>query len=185
MAERNRLTAASQQQAYQPGHNQTEDAGRSAEELRQDIAARREMITETVDRISDRFQRTFDWRAYVADYPLVALGAAAGAGFLLSGLFKRRSTPAERIKDALADSVEDLADRFRGQFDGVLGSKPALSRSVKAAATGAIINAVTGYLKKRLRGASDYQDRYSDARFDEFEYEDLSQASRPGEWRRG
>jgi ribosomal protein S17E len=172
------------QQGYQPGRDQTEDADRSAEELRQDIAARRELITETVDRISDRFQRTFDWRAYVADYPLVALGAAAGAGFLLSGLFKHRLTPAERIKEALADSVEEMTDRFRDQFDGAFNTKPALSRSIKAAATGAIVNAVTGYLKNRLSGASDYRERYSDAGFDEFDYENLSQARRPGEWRR-
>ena len=167
MAERDHLTADSHQQGNQPAHGQTDGHERSAEEIRQDIAARRESITETVDRISDRFQRTFDWRAYVKDYPLVTLGVVAGVGFLLSGLFKPRLTPAERVKEALAGSVEDLTDRFRHQLDSAFGRRPALGRSFKAAATGAITKAVTDYLRNRLSG---YQEQYSEAQFDEFDF---------------
>jgi ElaB/YqjD/DUF883 family membrane-anchored ribosome-binding protein len=170
MAERDHLTGASDQQPDQlagAARDQTDGHERSAEEIRQDIAVRREMITETVDRISDRFQQTFDWRAYVKDYPLVTLGVAAGVGFLLGGLFKPRLTPAERVKEALADSVEDLTDRFRHQLDGMFGRKPALGRGFKAAATGMITKAVTDYLRNRLSG---YQEQYSEAQFDEFDF---------------
>ncbi|HWQ32111.1 MAG TPA: DUF3618 domain-containing protein [Blastocatellia bacterium] len=146
MAERNHLIATSPAQAAQAPE-------RSAEEIRQDIAARREQITETVDRLSDRFHQTFDWRTYVAEYPLVALGVAAGAGLLVSGLFKRRQTPGERMLEAFSESVEDLADRFRHQLDGAglaRSRSSGLSRTVRAAATGAVTKAVTDYLRNRL-----------------------------------
>jgi hypothetical protein len=121
------------------------------------------MITETVDRLSDRLHQTFDWRAYVTDYPLAAVGVAAGLGFLIAGLFKRRQTPAERIKDAVAESVEDFASRFREILDDVAPRKPALSRTVKAAATGAITKVATDYLKSRMFGyASQHYEQYSD-----------------------
>ncbi len=42
---------------------------RSAEEIRQDIAAKRESISETVDRLGERIQETLDWREYVVEYP--------------------------------------------------------------------------------------------------------------------
>jgi len=167
MAERDHLSVDAHQQSHQPAQGQMDGHERSAEEIRQDIAARRELITETVDQISDRFQRTFDWRAYVKDYPLVTLGVAAGVGFLLGGLFKPRLTPAERVKEALAGSVEDLADRFRDQLDGVFERKPALNQSFKAAAAGLITKAVTGYLRNRL---SSDQEQYSEAQYDEFDF---------------
>src|SRR5215470_13518777 len=113
MAERHNLTSS-----YRPEQDRGEDSGheRSAEEIRHDIAARRESITEAVDKLSDRFQRTLDWRAYVSDYPLVALGVAAGLGILTSRIFRPRPSPGERIKDALAYSFEDLTNRFQRQL---------------------------------------------------------------------
>ncbi|MCG3163668.1 MAG: hypothetical protein JMDDDDMK_05109 [Acidobacteria bacterium] len=151
MAERDNLTSANQ------GQVQSSGAERSADEIRQDIAARREHISETVDRLSDRFQRTFDWRAYVSDYPLVALGAAAGLGLLASRMLRRRSTPGERMRQAFADSFEDLTDRFRHGLDEIAPHKSGfgLSRTVKAAATGMITKAVTDYLRNRFAG--DYE----------------------------
>ena len=62
-------------------HDETAD--RSAVAIRGDIAAKRESISETVDKLGERIQETFDWHEYVAEYPGVALGLAAGAGFLL------------------------------------------------------------------------------------------------------
>lgn len=123
---------------------------RTAEEIRQDIAATRESITETVDRLSNRVQETFDWRTYVNDYPLVALGVTAGLGFFVAFLFRPRSTPGERIRDALADGVEDLTGRISRQLDTIGPRRQGLSRTVKAAATGAITKAATDYLRNRL-----------------------------------
>jgi len=147
MAKGNHLNAASTGAATAPADSLSSE--RSAEEIRHDIEARRESITETVDRLSDRFQETFDWRTYVARYPLVAVGVAAGLGLLVSGIFKSRPTPAERIQAAFADGFEDFADRVRGQFQGVI-QKPGVTQTVKAAATGYLVKAATEYLKDRF-----------------------------------
>src|SRR5262245_27644675 len=111
MAERNNLTADWRESAS--GEGDTGVSERSAAEIRHDIAARRESISEAVDRLSDRFQRRLDWRAYVSDYPLAALGVAAGAGFLVARIFKPRQSAGDRIKDALAYGIEDLTSRVR------------------------------------------------------------------------
>jgi len=38
---------------------------RSAHENRQDIAAKRETISETVDKLGERIHQTLDWREYI------------------------------------------------------------------------------------------------------------------------
>ena len=154
MAERPDLTSApsSFRQEQGQGQDVISDAERSAEEIRQDIAARRESITDTVDRLSDRFQQTLDWRAYVSDYPLAALGVAAGLGFLAARIIKPRPSAGRRIKDALAHSIEDLAGRFHHQLENVAPhrSGSGLGGTVKAALTGLVTKAATEYLQNRF-----------------------------------
>jgi hypothetical protein len=122
------------------------------EEIRQDIAARRESITDAVDRLSDRFQQTFDWRAYVSNYPLAALGVVAGMGFLAARIIKPRPSAGKRIKDAMAYGIEDLASRFHNQLETGAPHRPGLgiSRTVKAALMGLITQAATDYMHNRL-----------------------------------
>jgi hypothetical protein len=128
---------------------------RSAEELRHDIAARREVIADTVDRLSERVHQTLDWRAYVAERPLVSVGIVAGVGFLLARkIFKPQPTPRERMLDAFAETIEDLTDRLRGQFDHLPLKRSGPGRTVKAAATGVLTKAITDYLGKQLRGST-------------------------------
>jgi hypothetical protein len=145
------------------------DAERSAEEIRLDIAARRESITDTVDRLSDRFQQTLDWKAYVSDHPMVALGMAAGLGFLAARIFKPRPSASSRIKDAVAYGIEDLADRFHHQLKNVAPyrSGSGLGGTVKAAMAGLITKAATDYLQNR------FVDRFTghDERYPEHELE--------------
>ena len=156
MAERTDLTSAPS--SFRQGQGQGQDvvsgAERSAEEIRQDIAARRESITDTVDRLSDRFQQTFDWRAYVSDYPLAALGVAAGLGFLAARMIKPRPTAGRRIKDAIAHGIEDLTGHFQHQLGSVTSQRsgPGLSGTVKAALTGLVTKAATDYLQNRFVG---------------------------------
>ena len=138
-------------------HSEATETERSADEIRQDIAAKRESITETVDRLSDRFQQTFDWRTYVSNYPVVALGVAAGLGFLASGILKPRATPTERMKDALADCFEDFTDRFRSQIDDVTTRRPGLNQTVKAAATGLLVKAAAEFVRNRISDSYDQQ----------------------------
>src|SRR5262245_12137470 len=160
MAERSDLTSGPssfRQGQGQQGEDVISGAERSAEEIRQDIAARRESITETVDRLSDRFQQTFDWRAYVSDYPLAALGVAAGLGFLAARIVKPRPSAGKRIKDALAHGIEDLAGRFHHQLENVAPhrSGSGLGKTVKAALAGLVTKAATDYLQNR------FVDRYA------------------------
>jgi hypothetical protein len=130
-----------------------ETPDRSAVAIRQDIAAKRESISETVDKLGERIQETFDWHEYVAEYPAVALGLAAGAGFLLARLFKRNPTPQERILDAVAELTEDVTDRVGEVMAGVIQKRMFSGRTVKAAATAMIAKAAGDFLRNRITGA--------------------------------
>jgi ElaB/YqjD/DUF883 family membrane-anchored ribosome-binding protein len=156
MAERNHLK--SDQLSSASAHAQE----RSAEDIRRDIASTRDSITETVDQLSNRFEQKLDWRTYVSDHPLAALGVAAGIGFLASGLLRHRSSPTHRVTGALADAVEDLTDRFRYQLDGLGLKRSGLKTTIRAAATGAIARAATAYLRNRVVGGDThkYNDEY-------------------------
>ena len=167
MAERSDLTSGPS--SFRQGQGQQEEdvisgAERSAEDIRQDIAARRESITETVDRLSDRFQQTFDWKAYVSDYPLAALGVAAGLGFLAARIIKPRPSAGRRIKDALAYGIEDLAGHFHHHLGNVAPhrSGSGLGRTVKAALTGLVTKAATDYLQNRFAGRYAVQGHYDE-----------------------
>jgi ElaB/YqjD/DUF883 family membrane-anchored ribosome-binding protein len=155
MAERNNLTTG--QVSSAAGHAPE----RSAEEIRRDIASRRESISETVDQLSNRFEQKLDWRTYVSDHPLAALGVAAGIGFLASGLLRHRRASTHRVTDALADAVEDLTDRFRYQLDGLGLKRPGLKSTIKTAAAGAIAKAATAYLRNRII-SGDTQEYYDE-----------------------
>jgi ElaB/YqjD/DUF883 family membrane-anchored ribosome-binding protein len=172
MAERDDLTSTPYTYAQRQGQSRETISGaeRSAEEIRHDIAARRESITDTVDRLSDRFQQTLDWKAYVSGHPLTAIGVAAGLGFLASRIFKPRPTAGNRIKDALAHGIEDLAGRFHQQLDNVAPYKsgPGLGGTLKAAVTGLIAKAATDYLHNRVGRFAGQFDRYPER---ELEYE--------------
>jgi len=124
--------------------------GRSADEIRRDIASRRESISETVDQLSERVEQTFDWRTYVADHPLAALGVAAGIGFFATRLFRQRRPAGHRLENVLADAVEDLTDRFRYQLDGLGLNRPGLKMTMKAAAAGVVARAAAAYLRNRV-----------------------------------
>ena len=126
---------------------------RSAVAIRQDIAAKRESISETVDKLGERLHETFDWREYVAEYPAVALGLAAGVGFLVAGIFKRNPTPQERILDAVADLTEDMTDRVGGVMAQVIQKKLISGRTLKAAAAAMIAKSLVDLVKKQISGA--------------------------------
>lgn len=96
-------------------NNSSRNAGnseRSSSEIRNDIAARRESISQTVGQIGEKIHQTLDWRGYIARYPYAAVGLAVGTGLVIGGLLKRKSSPAERFMDALTERAEDLGDRL-------------------------------------------------------------------------
>ena len=131
---------------------------RSAEEIRHDIADKRESLSKTVDRLDERIHQTLDWREYISDHPYAALGIAAGLGFLMWGIFRPRPTSRERIMDALAESAEGLADRFRETVSNVsdlsLEKESGLGRAVKATVATAVTRAAIDSLTRGVRSSS-------------------------------
>ncbi len=128
---------------------------RTSDEIRQDIAARRESITEAVDKLSERVNRTLDWRAYVTEYPLVATGLAAGIGVLAAGIFRPRATPRERILAALSETVEDVTGRFREQLEQLPSQQVSSRQSMQAMAAALVVKAVARYVSNRIVGTPD------------------------------
>ncbi len=128
---------------------------RSAEEIRQDIADKRESLSKTVDRLGERIHQTLDWREYISDHPYAALGIAAGLGFLMWGIFRPRPTSRERIMDALAEGAEGLADRFRETVSNLpLEKKSGLGGAMKATVATAITRAAIDSLTRGVRSSS-------------------------------
>ena len=91
-----------------PNNTREADVERSTEDIRQDIAKKEENISRTVEQIGERITEKLDWRGYVKDSPYWALGAAAGLGYLASGMFRTRTTPMERIMDPIAEASSRL-----------------------------------------------------------------------------
>lgn len=123
----------------------SESANRNSAQLRNEIEASREAITDTIKRIDDRMHRAVDWRAQVRDHPLVAVGAAAVGGMLLAGVFRRKPTPSERILDAIAESVEDVTDKLRYRIGSQL-TRTVTSNLLKTAITTMVMKKATDYL---------------------------------------
>ncbi len=141
---------------------------RSAEAIRQDIAAKRDSISETVDRLGERIQETFDWREYIAKYPWVALGVAAGLGFWVAGMFKRQPTPRERIMDAVAEITEDFTDRIRDVVgDTVPGKKSGPTQMLKTALTATVSKAALDFAKGKASELLAGNNRQSPGEYDE------------------
>jgi hypothetical protein len=76
---------------------------RSAEMIKREIAAEKELISETVDLLGDKLHEKMNWRSYVTRHPALSLMAAAGMGFLISRVVARRASPAEEFAQALSD----------------------------------------------------------------------------------
>jgi ElaB/YqjD/DUF883 family membrane-anchored ribosome-binding protein len=143
---------------------------RSAEEIRHDIADKRESLSKAVDRLGERIHQTLDWREYIGDHPYAALGIAAGLGFLIWGVFRPRPTSSERIMDALAESAEDLADRFRETVSNIsnvsnlpLEKDSGLGRAVKATVATAVTRAALDSLTRRVVRSSSQRAPHSAA----------------------
>jgi len=129
-----------------------EPAERSTEVLRREIEVQKEAIAETLNRLDQRVQRAIDWRAQVGDHPYLALGLAVGVGCLFAGIFKSKPSPRERIIEALAEGVEDIADQARNRI-GSQFRRPARVGALKAAAAALVTKAATAYLRNKLSRA--------------------------------
>jgi ElaB/YqjD/DUF883 family membrane-anchored ribosome-binding protein len=132
--------------ATTPVSNMASDsATRDPAQLRNDIEASRDAITDTIKRLDEHVHRAFDWRTQVRDHPFVALGAAAVGGMLLAGMFKRKASPRDRIVDAIADSVEDLTDKVRNRVGSQL-TRTVTGSLLKAAVTTVVAKKATEFV---------------------------------------
>jgi hypothetical protein len=128
-----------------PSETREADVERSSEDIRRDIAKGEESISQTVDKIDERIQEKLEWRGYVKDSPYLALGAAAGLGYLASGIFMTRTTPMERIMGSIAEEV-------RGSLGSLIAGAtgPGL---IKVALLGIATKAAAGWIKNAISTA--------------------------------
>ncbi len=114
---------------------------RSSTEIRNDIAARRESITQTVDQLGEKIHEVFDWRGYVRRYPYACVGMAVGTGFLVSRIFKKKASPLDRLREALSDRAEQLGEDLR---------KSAMKVVMKTVSPGLVRGTIYGIAGKAL-----------------------------------
>jgi hypothetical protein len=116
-------------------------AGRSTEEIHRDLANEVENISRTIDQISERITEKLDWREQVKKSPYVALGAAAGIGYLAAKIFPTAHTPGKRVTASIPDNVRESRDNLLvGSIKAALlgvATKAAVSWIMKAASTSA------------------------------------------------
>ena len=139
--------------ATTPVSNMASDSdSRDTAQLRNDIEASREAITDTIKRLDEHVHRAVDWRAQVRDHPFVALGTAAVGGMILAGMFKRKPSPRDRIIDAIADSVDDVADKVRNRVGSQL-TRTVTGSLLKAAVTTVVAKKATEYVLQMTANA--------------------------------
>ena len=127
---------------------------RSSEEIRQDIFEKLESLSKTVDQLGNRINETFDWREQVARHPYIAFGAAAGLGFLLSGLFKPSPSPGERIMDTISETVEGIGNTLNSSLKDGTGNKTVSSGLIMTASTIALKAGLDFFLDRMTKDKS-------------------------------
>ena len=133
-----------------PGHSDSSE--RSSAKIRNDIAARRESISQTVDQLGERIHEVFDWKGYVRRYPYEAVGVAFGTGLVVATLLRRKSSPMDRVVDALVDRVEELGDGLRKSVGRVI-MKTAAPGLLRGTLYGLAGKALIQYLQNRVAPA--------------------------------
>lgn len=118
-------------------HSMVEEvcAGRSTEEIRRDMAHEVENISRTIEQISERITEKLDWREQVKKSPYVALGAAAGIGYLASKIVLTSNTHGKHVTVATPDNVRNSRNNL-------------LTGSIKAALLGVATKAAVSWITK-------------------------------------
>src|SRR5437867_9550987 len=86
---------------------------RSIEKIRKDIEQTRSEITDTVNLHVEKIKQTVDWRAYISEYPFVAVGGAALVGFFLARKFlgPKHSATDELLKSLIRTAQDAIRPR--------------------------------------------------------------------------
>jgi hypothetical protein len=95
----------------------------SADEIQQQMRQVRRELREDVEEIVENAQVLTDWRHYVRRYPVVCLGAAAAAGYLLVPARRDFRPDPAAIADALQEQALKLTPPVprKSLFSSVLG----------------------------------------------------------------
>lgn len=128
------------------------DGHRNTDAIRQNIAQAEQEMSQTVEEIGDRIKEKLEWQEYVKEKPYVAMGIAAGLGFLASALFAKRKTPMERLLDSVSDEVRDAAGGMVARTAGPGLVKVTLLGIASKAAVGWLQNAAENNSTSHNRG---------------------------------
>lgn len=112
---------------------------RNTKDIRRDIAKEIENITQTIEQIGGRINKKLDWRKYLNDYPYWALGAAAGLGYLTSGMFLSGTTP----RKCAIGSYTDEDRNSLGSLFAVTAGSSLLKATLLGIATKAAVSWIT------------------------------------------
>jgi hypothetical protein len=127
-------------------HTREANVERSTEDIRHDIAKKEGNISRTVEQIGERITEKLDWRGYVKGSPYWALGAAAGLGYFVSGMFRTRTTSMERNNGSVEKAGGDPLDSVHGGAAG-----PSL---IKVTLLGIAAKAVSDWIKNATSTAA-------------------------------
>jgi hypothetical protein len=103
-----------------------------------------------------RVHDTFSWREQVAERPYVALGVAAGAGFLLAMLLRRRRSSPARLAEELGSTLRhSIHGASAPRQSGIIGG---LAGIATAAASRAALEFVRGRMWRDADGRAVHED---------------------------
>jgi hypothetical protein len=117
---------------------------RSTKDIRRDISNEIENITQTIEQISGRINKKLEWREYLNDYPYWAMGAAAGLGFLASGMILSGTTP---VKCAIGSHDDEDQHTLGSLLAGTAGSG-LIKATLLGIATKAAVSWITNVFSK-------------------------------------
>jgi hypothetical protein len=126
-------------------------------DVRRNREARRAPTVRSADPV-DPVQETAGWREQVGEHPFLAVGTAFVVGGLLSGLFRHKPTPRERMLDALADSFEAITHGVRNRVVSQLASGVSI-RVLKTVGAALATKVAYAYWTKKVNGEPGFADQ--------------------------
>jgi hypothetical protein len=129
-------------------------------ELRERLSRRTRSVADTFDELRSEIRDATDWRTQAARHPYWAAAAAGGALLLAFKLLQsRRPHPRERVLNAMADGLEEVAGRLRSRRRSRMGSAFGTSRILNAVLAAAARRALRRRWSASLPGRVPYSSR--------------------------
>lgn len=87
--------------------------GQTSDQIRDEIDSKRQELGENLQQLEEKVKSTVDWRTQFDDHPVVGVGAAFAAGFLLSALMPGGGSGAKSSSDLSHYRVHDESEAWR------------------------------------------------------------------------